>query len=335
LRAKLKEVEPDLIYSNGIKTHALLWLAGTGRKPVLWHVHDFVSRRALARRVLGRAVGKTAGVIAISEAVAADLRGLWPTVNVHTVRNSIDIHAFCPGPAAPDLLDSLAKLPTKSCLRVGLVATYARWKGHDVFLRAAARVLRDRPELAVRFFVVGGPIYATPGSQYSRKELQTLVNQMGIADSVGFIDYQADVRPIFRSLDVVVHASTEPEPFGLTIIEAMACGRPVVVSQAGGAAEIIRSEHDGLGVEPGGERSLCEAMCRLLGDDVLRANLGAKARQTVCDRFDQRRFDEEIVEVVGARGGEYSKAGCDIKNHTHRSFTWNIINLHIFFKMVM
>ncbi len=298
LRRQLRALGPDLIHSNGIKTHALLSLAGSNGVPVLWHVHDFLSRRSLARRVLGRGVGRIAGAIAISNAVADDLHSLWPGLTVHTVANAVDTRSFCPGPADPALLDRLANLPPRPCLRVGLVATYARWKGHDVFLRAAARVLREHPEMPVRFYIIGGPIYQTQGSQFNRAELQELTRQMSPAGEVGFIDFQQDVRPIYRALDVVVHASTAPEPFGLTIIEAMACGKAVIVAQAGGAAEIIRSGHDALGVPPGDVGALAAALAQLLKDDTLRSALGAQARTSVCERFDQARFDAEWVNLI-------------------------------------
>jgi glycosyltransferase involved in cell wall biosynthesis len=298
LRRQLREIEPDLIHSNGIKTHALLWLAGTRGTPVLWHVHDFLSRRSLARRVLGRAIGPVAGAIAISHAVADDLRTLWPQLKVHTVANAIDTQVFCPGPGDPALLDRLANLPPRACLRVGLVATYARWKGQDVFLRAAAQVLRQNPGLPVRFYIVGGPIYQTQGSQFDRAELQRLARHLGTAGDVGLIDFQMDVRPIYRALDIVVHASTLPEPFGLTIIEAMACGKAVIVAQAGGAAEIIRSGHDALGVPPGDERSLATAISKLLHDEAVRSAIGARGRSNICERYDLVRFGSEWVDIV-------------------------------------
>jgi len=302
LRRQVREIDPDLIHSNGIKAHALLWLARLKGIPVLWHVHDFISRRPVARRILGRAAGTVAGAIAVSRAVAEDLRQLWPRLPIDVMPNAIDTESFCPGSADPILLDRLAGLPPRSCLRVGLVATYARWKGQAEFLRAAARLLRLRPDLDMRFYVVGGPIYQTRGSQWDRAELQALAGQLDISGNVGFIDFQADVRPIFRSLDVVVHASTAPEPFGMTIIEAMACGKAVIVAQAGGVAEIIRPGIDALGVAPGSDVELTAAMLRLLDDSVLRSSLGTRARQTVCERFDQRRLGTQILELLDRVG---------------------------------
>lgn len=298
LRRQLREIKPDLIHSNGIKSHALLWLAGSNGVPVLWHVHDFLSRRPLARRVLGRAVGKVAGAIAISNAVAEDLRAQWPQLKVTTLANAIDTRSFCPGSADSALLDQLASLPPRSCLRVGLVATYARWKGQDVYLRAAAQVLRKHPEIPVRFYMIGGPIYQTHGSQFDRAELRGMVQDLGIRADVGFIDFQLDVRPIYRALDIVVHASTAPEPFGLTIIEAMACGKAVIVAQAGGAAEIIRPGQDALGVPPGEQGALADALFGLLNDAGRRSALGAAARTSICERFDQVRFAAEWIDLI-------------------------------------
>src|SRR4051812_6736193 len=64
----------------------------------------------------------------------------------------------------------------------------------------------------------------------------------------GFVPFQARVEAVYRALDVVVHASTRPEPFGLTIAEAMACGRPLVAARAGGAAELFEDEVEALGL---------------------------------------------------------------------------------------
>jgi glycosyltransferase involved in cell wall biosynthesis len=299
LRRQVRAIDPDVIHSNGIKTHALLWLARLNGIPVLWHVHDFIGRRPMARRMIGRAAGTVAGAIAVSRAVAEDLRQLWPLLPIDVMPNAIDTESFCPGSADPGLLDHLAGLSPRSCLRVGLVATYARWKGHAVFLRAAARLVRLRPDLNVRFYLVGGPIYQTRGSQWDRAELQALARELGVdTGDIGFINFQVDVRPIYRSLDIVVHASTAPEPFGMTIIEAMACGKPVIVARAGGAAEIIRPGIDALGVAPASDVELTAAMIRLLDDAVLRSSLGTSARQAVCERFDRRRLGTQMLELL-------------------------------------
>ena len=82
----------------------------------------------------------------------------------------------------------------------------------DVFLKAAAQVLQMRNTQPVRFYIIGGPIYQTRGSQFDAAELQEMARQLGVDRSLGLIGFQSDIVPAFRALDMVVHASTAPEP---------------------------------------------------------------------------------------------------------------------------
>ena len=93
-------------------------------------------------------------------------------------------------------------------------------------------------------YIVGGALYDTDGSQYSAIELRRLAATYGLADRVGFTGFIESADRAMRALDVVVHASTSPEPFGLVIAEAMACGRALVTSATGGAAELVRPGED-------------------------------------------------------------------------------------------
>src|SRR5262249_36473339 len=125
-------------------------------------------------------------------------------------------------------------------------------------------------DLPVRFYIVGGPIYRTQVSQFSEAELRNLAVNLGIAERTGFIPFQNETAEIYGNLDVVVHASTRPEPFGLTIVEAMACARPVIVSAAGGAAELFANGIDALGFPPGDVEQLADRMIKLRRDPELR-----------------------------------------------------------------
>src|SRR5262249_31327360 len=98
-------------------------------------------------------------------------------------------------------------------------------------------------------------------------------------------------------LDVVVHASTKPEPFGLTIVEAMACGRPVIVAQTGGAAELIRSGEDAVGGTPGDGEALATAIRELVSNPQRRQRLAAQARRTAIERFSCSRLGPELSAV--------------------------------------
>jgi glycosyltransferase involved in cell wall biosynthesis len=117
---------------------------------------------------------------------------------------------------------------------------------------------------------------------------------------VGFVPFQDHPVAVFRALDVVVHASTRPEPFGRTIVEGMACARPVLVSQAGGAAELFIDGQDALGVAPGSVEGLARALRSLAEAPGLRQELGAAARQTAVRRFSRERLGREALPLYTA-----------------------------------
>ncbi|MEN9799561.1 MAG: hypothetical protein RL653_3258 [Pseudomonadota bacterium] len=310
LRRTVRAFRPDLLHSNGLKTHLLAPSVAPRGTPIIWHLHDFVSQRPVMRRGLLAVKGRAALGLAISRAVAADFRSALGPLPVAVVHNAVDCHRFAPGPASGASLDALAGLPTAppGTLRVGLVATYARWKGHEVFLRAAARLAALEPRRPVRFYVVGGPIYRTLDSQYSRDELLGMSRALGLHDRVGFVPFQADTVPVYRSLDVAVHASTSPEPFGLTIVEAMACARPVVVSLAGGARELVVPGEDALAAAPGDARALSEQVLLLVRDAALRRRLGTAARGSVQARFSRERWGAQLLAAYGRALGESPSA---------------------------
>jgi glycosyltransferase involved in cell wall biosynthesis len=148
--------------------------------------------------------------------------------------------------------------------------------------------------------VIGGSLYQTEGSQYSLAELRQLVSEFDLTDRVGFTGFIRQPETALRALDIVVHASTSPEPFGLVIAEAMACGRAVVVSDAGGAAELVTPGTDALTHTPGDDRELAERIAALAADPQLRDRLGRAARATAERDFDQARLARDLVPLYRA-----------------------------------
>jgi glycosyltransferase involved in cell wall biosynthesis len=292
--ALLGELKPDVIHSNGFKMHVLAARAGTPGVPVVWHVHEYVTPRPFSRILLRHHARRVAAVVANSRSVAADLvEVLGASAPVTTIYNAVDLADFSPEGSVADL-DAHAGLPPAppGTCRVGLLATFARWKGHDVFLRAVRQTT-----VPFRAYVIGGPVYDTAGSQLTIEELRGRARSLGIADRVGFTGFADRPAPALRALDVVVHASTEPEPFGLVIAEGMACGRAVIVSRAGGAAEIVEDGVDALTATSGDAADLARAIDRLAGETALRQRLGAEARRAAVRRFDPAVFAGAFIDL--------------------------------------
>jgi glycosyltransferase involved in cell wall biosynthesis len=294
LQRRLREYNPDIIHSNGLKMHLLGARVRPPRAKLVWHLHDYPAARRLTARLLAGQAHRCDAMLANSESVAAEARRTFGArVPVHTLYNSVDLERFNPSGARVDL-DALAGLPPlgPGGIRVGLVATFARWKGHTVFLEALARL---RGLANVRGYIVGDSIYQTDASQYSRAQLRARATALGLGDAVGFTGKVDDVSGVLRALDIAVHASTEPEPFGLVIAEAMACGRAVIVSRAGGAAEIAQG--GAVFYEPGNSAQLGDCIRELAGDSAQRAALGAEGRAAAVRLFSRDRLRDTLMPV--------------------------------------
>lgn len=301
LRREILRAEPDIVHTNGNKCHLLAALAGTGGVPLIWHVRDFLGARRVLPRLLRSLRSKVRLAVAISRAVGDDVERVLPGVPVRVIYNAVDTDYFSPGEADPAWLDRAAALPLApgGTVRAGLVATYGLWKGHEVFLEAARRVASGRSGQEIRFYIIGGPIYRTAGSQISEGFLRERITALGLEGRVGLLGFQEDTLEVYRALDIAVHASTQPEPFGRTIAEAMACGRAVVVSRAGGAAELFTPGEDALGAVPRDAESLARAVEKLAADAKLRERLGVRARRTAVERFSRVRLGREMAALYG------------------------------------
>ncbi len=300
LRKLIKQHAPELVYSNGLKTHLISVFVRPRNASLVWHLHDFYGTRPAVARMIGLAAKQVDRAIAISEAVKQDTQRLAPKLKISVIYNAVDQILFAPSDEPVDgaILDQLSHLDAAPAgvIRFGLIATYANWKGHHVFLDALL-LARDKVSSPVRGYIIGGPIYSTAGSQVTVTELGTRIKELGLEHEVGLIPFQDEPSAIYRMLDIVVHASTRPEPFGLAIAEAMSCGRALIVSAAGGAQELFDEGVHAIGHTPGDSSMLAEAMIRLGNDPDLRSRLAINAAAASRHRFSHERFANQLIRV--------------------------------------
>jgi glycosyltransferase involved in cell wall biosynthesis len=300
----LRSLDPHVLHTNGLKMHVLGAWARPQGTPLVWHIHDYVGRRPMMSRLLGWCAKACTLAITNSKSVARDLSHLLPGLRIETIYNAIDLERFSPsGPKLDlDALAGLAPAPPAT-VRVGLVATFARWKGHKIFLDALAQLPAGLP-VQVRGYVIGGPIYQTEGSQWAIEELKREVQRLGLTGKVGFTGFIRDTPAAVRALDIVVHASTQPEPFGMVIIEGMACAKAVIASQAGGAAELFVDGQEALAHPPGDAAALARQIERLAGDEALRERLGRAARMHAERLFHRKRMGDAVLALYNQLAGE-------------------------------
>jgi glycosyltransferase involved in cell wall biosynthesis len=295
LRRTLMALGATVVHSNGLKAH----IAGALAKPkgarLVWHLHEYVRARPLTARMLRVFAGRADMLVANSDSVLADATAAFGrSVALRRIYNAVDLGVFTSDGPRLDLA-ALSQLPPDDGLtRVGLVATFGRWKGHDVFIDAIAK-LKDR--VAFRAYLIGGPVYETAGSQWSLAELRQRVAAAGLDGRIGFTGHITDVPAALRSLDIVVHSSSQPEPFGMVIAEGMASARAVVAVRAGGAAELFDDRTNAVGFSLGSAAELADRIRELILDPEWRQRLGTAARATACEKFSAERMATEFKEA--------------------------------------
>ncbi len=226
LRRHLQRWQPDLVHANGLKGHILSAWVVSGRMRLLWHVHDYVSPRAISaalfRQVLDDVPTRSSPIRKASPRMWRGVLGGGRSVEGPPQRHRL--HAVFAGGAFDG-----SGCGGRTCLLLQQVLFGLAWWRRTPSGRAMTSFLmpssRLPPGLPVRAYVVGGPAYQVSASQWTRADLIRRASDLGLDGRIGFLDFQADTSPVYRALDVVVHASTAPEPFGLVIAEAMSCGR--------------------------------------------------------------------------------------------------------------
>lgn len=280
----------DLMHSNSLWSHFEVALAGRlSRTPAVLHVHDLV-RPGMGRIVLGAAVSLGRATAAISTAVADGIPG-FAGRNVTVVPNGVDVVTFSPGNCDPGVRAELASSPGPV---VGILGRLDPEKGIDTVIDAVAILNRDKSADPVRLAIVGSPM-ADPAY------LRLLESRAaGLAEgTVRFLAQRSDVARAMRCLDVVVNAS-RAEPFGMTVLEAQACGVPVVATASGGVADVVTDGVDGLLVAPGNAAALAAAVGRILGDATLRQALSRNGRRNAEDRFSLESAADRVAALYRA-----------------------------------
>lgn len=236
--------------------------------PCITHARGnvFAPRRRWQRRLITR----YDRVLPISRAIADDVRAIGIAESrITLVHDGVDLAAFRARLSrAPEAVRAeLGVLP--GTLLVAMVGHLRWWKGQREVLEALALLTpAERDRLLVVF--VGD---VAPAERDYREGLERRIGELGLERCARLLGRRDDVPDLMRAADVVLHASTVPEPFGLVVVEALALGRPVIAADAGGPAEIVTSD-TGLLVDPRDQQQITAALRQLLQDSAMRSRLG-------------------------------------------------------------
>lgn len=265
----IKRERIDIVHAHLARDYPLAAYAvrNTQTAKLVLTRHVLFPLNPLHKVILSRA----AQVIAVSEAVGVQLRnqGIVPRDRIVIIPNGIDLSRFEKAKEQSNrerACQSLGLEPNR--LLVGTVGELKPQKGHEDFVRAAARVRAILPEA---FFIIAG-VDNSPGETY-RTDLRALIERLHLESDFLLMGWLEDVAPLFCVLDLFVSASLT-ESFGLAIVEAMACGTPVVSTNSDGARQTIGDSERGLLVPVGDEKLLSQSIVKFLANGELRKRLG-------------------------------------------------------------
>ena len=271
----------DLILANSQKAFIVTALAALrGSTPICWYLHDILTAKHFSRvnrRVAVFLANRFASrVLVNSEATAKAFAAAGGNPKLcHVVYNGFEPEKFAA--VSPDSTTKIrSELGIGDATLVGLFSRLSYWKGQHVLLAA----VKELPQVQV--ILVGKALFGEEEYVSHLKELAAAPELEGRVHWLGFRD---DIPTLMRACDIVVHTSTEPEPFGRVIVEGQLAQKPVIASAAGGALELIDSGVNGYLFPPEDAIALSQAIKKLSDDDTLAKTIAARGYSDAKENF--------------------------------------------------
>lgn len=258
--------------------------------PIVQHERDIPAPISRLATSVSRSATR---LMAISTPVrlALESMGFAPD-RIRMVPEGLDLALY--GQAPPEEIARVRRelgiaVADKVAVLVGMVMD---WKGQHVLIDAATTVLQRHRN--TKILIVGE---APPGGEAYLVGLKDQVARLGLGGCVVFSGYRSDIPSVLQSADVVIHASTSPEPFGRVVIEGMAMTRPVIATAIGAPPEIIRHGETGYLVRPGDPAVLAKTIIDIFDHPAMAASVGEAARREAMRKYSVQRHVNLIESV--------------------------------------
>ena len=307
IKALIQEFKPDVVHTHAAKSGALGRLAAYACKvPVVvhtFHGHVFHSyfgkaktrmfiqaERSLARR--------STGIIAISdiqkEELSAQFR-ICPAAKIEVIPLGLDLDAFSTNVETKRTAFRRQFGFEEGDVIISIVGRIVPVKNHDLFVRAAARLWKQNPEVPLRFLIVGdGESRAAMEAGFAREGVPySYFPETHKSAAATCISWSKEVDSVFAASDIVALTSHN-EGTPVSMIEAQSAGRPVVCTNVGGVADVIQNGVAGFVIPPDDTDALTEALQKLIASPELRAQMGAAGKANVVQRFSYHRLVKDM-----------------------------------------
>jgi glycosyltransferase involved in cell wall biosynthesis len=222
---------------------------------------------------------KLDAIISISKSVTNILkRNGIKNSNIVTIHNGIDPEKVRSKISEKNILN---KLGLRSNVNIiGVLGNIREWKGQEVAIRAMRKIVDKFPNTVC--LLIGD---TAKQDLYYKHKLQSIIKDLGLESNIIFTGYIKNVSDYLNILQIVLHTSIEPEPFGRVLIEAMSLSKPLIAANDGAIPEIIEHEKSGLTFTPGDHENLAELVIKLMQNKQFAESLGKEGYQRLLDNF--------------------------------------------------
>lgn len=296
LAALIRREGIDVLHAHVARDYIFSGIAARIARPVRFFLTRHHFNPIKSNPIYAWTLAEARALIAVSESVREQLVAAFPmfTERIIVIPNWIDAR----GEGNFTKEAAREKLGITRRLAVAIVGQLTPLKSQDIFIRAAAHLIKDRHWTDVDFLIIGEP---GPDDLDYADQLQQVVSEAGLENQVRFTGYIEDLPSLLVAFDIVAAPSVN-EAFSLALIEAMAAGCAVIATRVGGMAEIIEDGVTGIFIERDDHWPLVAGLSRLLTDKALRERVGTAARQHVIEHFDRDNVIDRIEERYQEEG---------------------------------
>jgi glycosyltransferase involved in cell wall biosynthesis len=278
----------DLVYANSTQAHYYTALVKLFTfKKTIWHVRDNIPH-SFASRLLSMFCNRT---ISVSAFISSQVQK--PRSGKAVIYNGLDLDYWHNKTDTTPSAAPFKQLPGQ--LIVGNVGQMTHWKRQTDLIYAAETVVKSFNN--VLFILAGSE--DSPGGNHYCDSLKRLVREKNLERHFCFVGFSDNMKILMNQFDILVHCAIA-EPFGRSIIEAMALGKPVIAYNSGGPAEIITHAINGWLVDSTNPAQLSSGIASLLDQPATRRALGENAKKAVASKFQSRYTAQKVQEVITA-----------------------------------
>ncbi|MFT8459993.1 MAG: glycosyltransferase family 4 protein [Liquorilactobacillus ghanensis] len=291
----LREIEfkVDIIHINTMAVLEGIYLKKRLQAKLIWHVHEIIEKPKIISDFLNFLVGKYADeCVAVSVAVKKHLitSKYICDKKVIVIYNGIDSKIFNSNVSYEYLFKDF-RIPVNS-IRVGVIGRINSWKGQNDFLDATVPLLEKYPSLYL--FIIGS---AFSGEEWRVDKLKDRILTEKYNSRIIYSPFRRDNAAVQNFLNVLVLPSTNPDPLPTVVLEAMACGKPVVGYAYGGIKEMVKNGYNGYLDPPHNKKALSQSLDRLIGNEDKRKILGRNSQKRQKEYFSVSYFVNSFSKV--------------------------------------